>query len=221
MNDDLHPERHRTERHRPPQSPDGDSAATHGEIVEPGRATQPTVGARVNSFARTVVISLIVLALLVIAYFILAAFLPRWWADQIGQRVDRSFSRGVGTGLVIGFVCTFAPLLLLVFAAVGRGRLRNVPTIFCVIAAVVIAIPNLLTLSVVLGTNNSAHAGERIFDVQGPAFRASSLWGAIIGALLAIAVSYFIWGYRRRGRKLHESERRVAEDRALLADRDD
>lgn len=180
----------------------------------------PSVSERVNSFARKVVVSLIILALLVIAYFLLAAFLPRWWADQIGQRVDGSFSRGVGTGLVVGLVCTFVPLLFMVFAVLGRGRLRNVPTIFCVLAGIVVAIPNLLTLSVVLGGNNSAHAGERIFDVEAPAFRASSLWGAIIGVLLAIIVSWFIWGYRRRGRKLSQSKTREAEARAIAEGRD-
>ena len=39
-----------------------------------------------------------------------------------------------------------------------------------------------------------------------PEFRGASLGGAIAGALVAVVAAYFIWGYRRRGRKLHESK---------------
>lgn len=167
------------------------------------------IGDRANTVAKKVVIGLVIAVLVVITYFILEAFLPRWWAGQIGDRVDGSFSRGVGTGLVIGFVCTFVPLLLLVLAFVSRTRLRNVPTIIAAILAIVVAIPNLLTLAVVAGGGNGAHAGERIFDVDAPGFRAASLWGVIAGVVIAVAVGYFIWRYRRRGRQLRETREQV------------
>lgn len=170
-----------------------------------------SVGDRLNSVGHKVVAAVIVIALLVIAYFILEAFLPRWWAQQIGRSVDGSFTRGIGSGLVIGFICTFVPILLIVFAVISRGRLRNVPAIVCGVLAIVVAIPNLLTLAVVLGGGNGSHAGQRTLDVSAPGFRGASLWGVIIGAIVAVAVAYFVWGYRRRGRKLHESKAALAE----------
>ena len=181
--------------------------------VEPAH---PSLGERAGAVARKVVAAVLIVAVLVGAYFLLAAFLPRWWAQQVGHRVGGSFSGGIGMGLTVGFICTFVPILLIVFAVISRGRLRNVPAIACALLAVVVAVPNLLTLAVVLGGNNSAHAGERIFDVDAPGFRGASAWGAIVGALIAILVAYVIWGYRRRGRKLHESQAREAEARALL-----
>ena len=45
--------------------------------------------------------------------------------------------------------------------------------------AVLLAVPNWLTLSVVAGNSKAAHAGERIFDVDAPGFRAATAIGAI------------------------------------------
>ncbi|MBM7279029.1 hypothetical protein JTZ10_14830 [Gordonia rubripertincta] len=163
---------------------------------------KPTAAERANTLIKKVVIGLIIAALLVITYFILEAFLPRWWAGQIGRRVDGSMASGVWTGLVLGVVCTFVPLLLFTFAFLSRSRLRNVPAIAFAVVGVIVAIPNLLTLTVVIGGGNGAHAGERIFDVDAPGFRAATAWGVIIGVLLAIVVGWFIWRYRRRGREL-------------------
>ncbi|WP_238419561.1 hypothetical protein [Gordonia sp. 'Campus'] len=165
--------------------------------------TKPTVGERANSVVKKVVIGLVIAALLVVTYFILEAFLPRWWAGQIGRRVEGSFGRGIATGLVLGIVCTFVPILFFMWSFVNRGRMKNVPTIAFAVLGVVLAIPNLLTLTVVAGGGNGAHAGERIFDVEAPGFRAATAWGVIIGLLLAVGVGYFIWRYRRRGRQLN------------------
>lgn len=181
--------------------------ATSGDV-------RPSLGARAGTLGKRVLAGIVILALLVIAYFVLEAFLPRWWAQTIGHRVQGAISGGIGIGLAIGFICTFVPILLAVFALISGGRLRAIPAIVCGVSAVVVAIPNLLTLAVVLGNGNSAHAGERIFDVDAPGFRGASLVGAIVGALIAILVAYFIWGYRRRGRKLDQSRAREAEARA-------
>ncbi|AFR49122.1 MULTISPECIES: hypothetical protein [unclassified Gordonia (in: high G+C Gram-positive bacteria)] len=201
----------------PAGSPPGTtpSSASYPVGSEPGTApatdpttdatpVKPTAGERANAVVKKVVIGLVIAALLVVTYFILEAFLPRWWAGQIGQRVEGSFSRGIGTGLVLGIVCTFVPVLFFTLSFVYRGRMKNVPTIMFAVLGVIVAVPNLLTLTVVAGGGNGAHAGERIFDVEAPGFRAATAWGVIIGAVLAVGVGYFIWRYRRRGRQLRE-----------------
>lgn len=156
-----------------PSSPLPGSAPAGGAVTD--TPPKPTAGERANALVKKVVIGLVIAALLVVTYFILEAFLPRWWAGQIGRRVNGSMASGVWTGLVIGFVCTFLPLLFFTLSFLNRSRLRNIPTIsFCVLG-VLAAIPNLLTLAVVAGGGNGAHAGERIFDVEAPGFRAASL----------------------------------------------
>jgi hypothetical protein len=182
------------------------------DAVEPQRpeSADPSLGKRVSAVVHRLIAAVIVVAALVGAYFLLEAFLPRWWAQQIGRSIGGAFSRGIGSGFVIGFVCTFIPILLVVFAVISRGRLKNVPAAVCGIGAIVVAIPNLLTLAVVAGRGNGSHAGQRIFDVDAPGFRGATLGGAIAGALTAAGAAYFIWGYRRRGRKLHEAKAREA-----------
>lgn len=175
-----------------------------GSTTTDGTPVRRTAGERANAVVKKVVIGLVIAALLVVTYFILEAFLPRWWAGQIGRRVEGSFSRGIGTGLVLGIVCTFLPVLFFTLAFVNRSRMKNVPTIMFAVLGVIVAIPNLLTLTVVAGGGNGAHAGERIFDVDAPGFRAATAWGVVIGIVLAVGVGYFIWRYRRRGRQLRE-----------------
>ncbi|MFC6509312.1 hypothetical protein ACFQBY_12685 [Promicromonospora citrea] len=135
-------------------------------------------------------------------YLLLSAFLPRWWAQVIGNAVDGSFAAGAWWGLVTGAVFTLVPLLLLAQAFLPR-RSWPVRGGFA-LAAALLAVPNLLTLTIVLGTSSAAHAGERVLDVDGPAFRGGTAWGAVVGALVALVVIALGVLYRRRGRQLRE-----------------
>lgn len=137
-----------------------------------------------------------------LVYLFLSAFLPRWWAQVIGNAVDGSFAAGAWWGLVTGAVFTLVPLLFLAQAAMPN-RTWPVRGGFVLVAAL-FAVPNLLTLGIVLGTSAAAHAGERILDVDGPAFRGGTGWGAVIGALAAAAIITTGALYRRRGRQLRE-----------------
>ncbi|MBJ7456959.1 MAG: hypothetical protein JHC74_12955 [Thermoleophilia bacterium] len=137
---------------------------------------------------------------IVIAWFIAAAALPRWWSHRVGDQVDGSLSAGIGIGLFYGFVFTFLPLMILTFAI--RRRRSWKARGWIALAAVVLALPNLLTLGIVIGNSSAAHAGERTLDVDAPNFRASSLIGAIVGALAVVGVRYLmISRARAKGRE--------------------
>jgi len=129
---------------------------------------------------------------------IASATIPRWWAQRIGDQVDGSLVTGTFVGLFYGFVFTALPLLAL--AAVARWRRTPRAIAVAVGFAVVLAIPNLMTLGIVLGTGNAAHAGERILDVEAPAFRGAGLVGALIALAMAGFVAYLIVS-RERARK--------------------
>ncbi|MGW4120516.1 permease [Nocardia sp. NPDC004711] len=144
-----------------------------------------------------------------LVYLMLAAFIPRWWAQRIGEWVSGSFAKGIWYGLIMGAVCTAVPLFL--FLAAGlRWRKRGGMFIAggAAVLAIVIAIPNLMTLTIVWGNSNAAHAGERILDVDGPGFRGATLAGAIVAALLFLLVAFLLG--RRRFRR-YRAERRHAE----------
>ncbi|ONM46881.1 permease [Nocardia donostiensis] len=168
------------------------------------------------SWRNRIIGGLVFLAALVIAYFILAAFIPRWWAQQVGQMVNGSFAKGIGWGLVFGGLCTAVPLFLLLFAALmWRRRGGKVIAGGASVLAVVCAIPNLMTLAVVLGGGNAAHAGERIMDVDAPAFRGASLVGALLAVLVFAAATFLVvrrrWrGHRQAGRPVPETTETAA-----------
>lgn len=147
---------------------------------------------------------------IVVAVLLASAAVPRWWAQRIGGRVDGSITQGVLAGLFCGFVFTF--LALVVFILVMR-RGRTVKAIAIgLAAALVLALPNLMTLGIVLGVGSGAHAGDRILDVEAPAFRGATLAGAIVAGLLAS----YIW-YLLASRDRAREARRRAEERLEAA----
>ncbi|MFC4603525.1 hypothetical protein [Rhodococcus kronopolitis] len=186
-------------------------------------ATDPASrgGADWTGWARKAAAGLVIAVVLVVVYFALAAFLPRWWAQQAGSLSSGSFTRGIAWGLLYGVLCTLLPLLLFRLAWRARGwKYRRVAQIGSVVLGVLLALPNLLTLTVVLGTSSAASAGDRIMDVDAPGFRASSLVGAVIGALAFVILVWASWKYRRRGEELAErrNEERAREQAAKVQD---
>ena len=149
---------------------------------------------------------LAVIGLAIGAYFLGAAFLPRWWAHRVGNQVNDSIAAGIALGLFYGFVFTVLPLYVL-----WRGFRRRRPWrhwLAFLVGAVLLASPNLLTLGIVLGTGNAAHAGERTLDVQAPAYRTSVLIGAIVAGAAFLALRYVLFSRRlARGRLARVRER--------------
>lgn len=158
---------------------------------------------------RRAVITVLVVALLIVLAFLGAAFLPRWWAHRIANQVNGSMSVGITLGLFYGFVFSVLPL----FTAVRAFRKRRPWKVWASLTAlaIVLAGPNLLTLGIVIGSGNAAHAGARTLDVDAPGFRGASLAGAITGALSIAAVEYLLISRRSSRRQLREAQRRGEE----------
>jgi hypothetical protein len=148
---------------------------------------------QVDTWAKRALIAIVVLAALIGAWFLGAAFLPRWWAHRIGDQANGGFTGGILVGLFYGFVFTAVPLATLGFAFHKHRPWKSRAWIFGV--AVLLALPNLLTLGIVIGTGKAAHAGERTLDVDAPGFRGATLGGVLTG-LLAVA----LWEYLRYSR---------------------
>ncbi|MFF0490837.1 permease [Nocardia sp. NPDC003482] len=143
----------------------------------------------------------LVIVVLVIAYLVLSAFIPRWWAQRVSDMSGHgSFAKGIWSGLVLGFAGTLIPLLLLLAAALmWRRRGGRFVAGAAAVLAIVAALPNLMTLSIVAGGSNAAHAGERVLDVDAPGFRGATLVGAIVAAVLFVLLLFLLT--RRRLRK--------------------
>jgi len=170
--------------------------------VEPVDGGAPVEPERHISWSTRLIIGFVVLVALVVGYFIATSLLPRWWAHRVGAVADGSLTAGIFAGLTCGVVFTVLPLLLLRLM-LGRRARWGLRLTYLVLAAVAAA-PNLITLGIVLGTNNAAHAGERIMDVEASGFRGATLVGAVAGAVLMVAAWSLLFSRRRRK---HEVER--------------
>jgi uncharacterized membrane protein (DUF485 family) len=166
-------------------------------------------------WVRRIVLAIVLIGVVYLAYLMSAAFFPRWWAQRVADQVDGSVGRGTTWGLFYGVVFTAVPLFVLV--QVRRGffswKWRGVVAL----VAVVLATPNWLTLSVVAGNSNAAHAGERIMDVDAPGFRAATLIGVLIGA--AVVIAFTVVTMRLTSRR--NEVRRLKGERDDLRRRDD
>jgi hypothetical protein len=148
----------------------------------------------------------VALVVVVLGGLIASATVPRWWAQRVGDQVDGSITQGTLLGLFYGFVFTLVPIAILVLILRWRRTWRWV--VFALALAILVALPNLMTLGIVIGRGNAAHAGDRILDVEAPAFRGGTLAGALLAAGLIAFVAYLIVS---RGRA-HSSARRARED---------
>lgn len=171
------------------------TAANDSEPGAPAPAAPgPAHAGRSRNWKKTLILAGVALVLLIAAYFILNALIPRWWSQRIGDAVHGSLTTGTILGLCIGFACTLVPLFVLTLAL--RPRTHWKWRIAWIVLALMLAAPNLCTLSVVAGGGSGAHAGQRTLDVNAPAFRGASLIGVLLGAALYAVLMYFI--LRRR-----------------------
>ncbi|RPF19872.1 hypothetical protein [Myceligenerans xiligouense] len=192
-----------------PGAAEGKEGAGVGADGPAGASSSDNVWLDWRGWIKRVIVAVALVVVVWLVYQFLAAFLPRWWAQTIGDAVDGSFAAGAWWGFLIGLVFTAGPVVLLLLAAWPGPRSAPVRT-GLVVLAILCAAPNLLTMAVVLGSSNAAHAGERIMDVDAPAFRGASLAGALTGGILALALTGLIAWFRLRGRRLKELQARGA-----------
>ena len=146
------------------------------------------------------------LVVLVLAVIVVSATVPRWWAHRVGDQVDGSITQGTTLGLVYGFVFTFLPIVAIVLILRWRRTWKTI--LAAVLIGVVLALPNLMTLSIVVGRGNAAHAGDRTLDVDAPAFRGASLVGAIVAGLVLVFIGWLMVSRDRA----HSKARRARKD---------
>jgi MFS family permease len=150
--------------------------------------------------ARNIIVAVAVFALLA---FLSAAFLPRWWAHRIGHQVNGSLSLGITLGLFYGFVFTLLPLLAARWAFHKRRPWKTWGALSLVV--LLLAAPNLLTLGIVIGNGNAAHAGERTLDVDAPGYRDATLAGVLSAVLILALGEYALRTHRRSKRELERA----------------
>jgi hypothetical protein len=150
------------------------------------------------------------LVVVLVGGLIASATVPRWWAQRIGDQVDGSITQGTLLGLFYGFVFTIVPIAIILLILRIRRTWRWV--VFALALAILVALPNLMTLGIVIGRGNAAHAGDRILDVEAPAFRGGTLAGAMLACGLVAFVGYLLVSRGRARGKLSEATAPPRED---------
>ena len=161
---------------------------------------------KLRVWAKRALVIILVAGFLILAGFLGAAFVPRWWAHRIGNQVNGGIATGIIVGLFYGSVFTGLPLVVLFWNFRKRRSLKVWTTWF--LAAIVLALPNLFTLGIILGTGKASHAGERTLDVEAPGFRGACLAGAIVAAVAVALFEYILISgrlHRRRLKKLEQT----------------
>jgi len=196
-----------------------ESAATNepheDDALERKIRDQPDIAP--GAWIRRIVLAIVLLVVAYVGFRISAAFFPRWWAHRVGDQVGDSLTKGTLWGLFYGFVFTFVPLLLLF--QIRRRFFSWTWRIVVAVVALLLAGPNWLTLSVVAGNSKAAHAGERIFDVEAPGFRAGTLSGVIAGAVLALIITGTSMQMRHRKKEVKRLRGERDELKRAQADR--
>lgn len=184
------------------------------EDLDTGSATgSPSAGATGSerNLGRRMLFIVVISAALVISYLVGAAVVPRWWAQRIGNVVDGSLVAGNTLGFGFGFAFTLLPIFVLYLG--WRFKKSWKRALGFIVGAFIVGAPNLMTLGIVVGSGNAAHAGERILDVDGPGFRGGSLVGAIAAVVAGVVLVWLVSSRRRNKTK-------AAELKAELGSRD-
>lgn len=156
--------------------------------------------ARVEKGARGFLLLVVLAVILWFVYLMGSAFLPRWWAQHVADRVDGRFSAGILWGLGYGIGSTLIALGLL--SQMRRGFLKIWGRVALLLLIVLALSPNLLTLAITLGTKKSTNAASRTLDVMAPAFRSSMLIGVISAIIVFSAFSLLLWRLRMKKRQV-------------------
>ncbi|MFI6689797.1 hypothetical protein [Streptomyces sp. NPDC050485] len=160
------------------------------------RSRQTGASGRAPDWRKRALSGAVALAVLVAAYFILAATIPRWWSQRVGDAVRGHLGVGLVIGLALGVTCTLLPLIV---AWIGLHKRRSwKATASWLALAVVLALPNLWTLSVVAGRGSASHAGQRVMDVNAPWFRGGTLAGVVTSVV--VVAGFLALARSRRGR---------------------
>jgi Na+/proline symporter len=169
--------------------------------------------ARGGSWRRRAILLVLAIGVLVLAYFFAASFLPRWWAHRVGDQVKGRFSGGIWWGLTYGVLCTAVPLVVVrqAFRKRWDWQRRWQTRAIVVVIALLLALPNLMTLGIVLGNGAASHAGERILDVDAPGFRGATLAGVLVAVVVCVLAQYLVTTRRRRTREVKQLRRRDKE----------
>lgn len=139
---------------------------------------------------------------LVVLYLVASVTVPLIWANAIRDQIGGQLGNSIPLGMFYGFVFSFVPLLIVWQAR--RNRLNKWVRISLVGLAVLLLIPNLLTLAVVYGTSGTAADARAIWSNSANWFGMWSQIFMVAGVVCAVGGIVLTRMWLRRGAKIRE-----------------
>lgn len=146
---------------------------------------------------RRVTIGAGVVIVLVLLGVLGSIVLPGWWAGVVTGLVQGVSSAGILVGLVCGVLFTVIPASVIWLAVRSTWTWRT--RLIVAASAAVVALPNVLTLVIDVGTTSSALDARMDMVIGSPSFTGATLVGVIVGLAGLIGV-VLGWRWLRRSR---------------------
>ena len=138
--------------------------------------------------------------LLVVIYLIASVTVPLMWANTIRDQVAGQLGNSIPIGMFYGFVFTFFPILIAWQA--HRRKLSGWVRISLASIGILLMIPNVLTLSVIYGTTQTAADARSIWANTANWFGTWSQMFMVVGVVCAVGSIVLARMWFRRGRKI-------------------
>ncbi|MEO6531697.1 MAG: hypothetical protein ABI563_06600 [Specibacter sp.] len=139
---------------------------------------------------------------LVVAYLIASVTVPLVWANAIRDQVGGQLGNSIPLGMFYGFTFTFIPVLVVWQAR--RKNLNKWVRIALLTAGLLLAMPNLLTLSVLYGSTETAADARVIWAMSSNWFGTWSQLFMVLGVVSGIGVIVLGRMWLRRGKRIRE-----------------
>ena len=161
-----------------------------------GKAKMSPALARAMTAAAAVVV-------LIIGYLAASATVPLLWAQFIGEQIGGQSANGILLAMFYGFTFSFVPLLIAWQAR--RRKLNKWVRVALGVAAVVLTLPNVLTLGVMYGGTQTAVQARAVWTIGAHWFGTWSQIFMLAGVMGAVAVIVLGRARSRRRRNVHQT----------------
>ncbi|MDJ0318200.1 MULTISPECIES: hypothetical protein [Arthrobacter] len=208
----------------PTYSGDGQAPDTRGSTpthlpTAPGTSNET----KMPSWLFRTILGMGAAAVLVIVYFVASVTVPLMWANSIRDQIGGQLGNSIPLGMFYGFVFSFFPVVIAWQA--HRRRLNKWVRVSLLALAVLLTIPNLLTLAVLFGNTKTAADARSIWANSANWFGTWSQLFMVVGVVCAVALVVLGRMWRRRGKRIREiktAEKLVYKDKLAqkLAGRD-
>ncbi|ALE05447.1 hypothetical protein AL755_08100 [Arthrobacter sp. ERGS1:01] len=183
-----------------------DSAAPTPENARPSNLAEtegaPKPRRKMPAWLLRTIVVIAALVILVIAYLIASVTVPLTWAHAIRNQVGGQLGNSIPLGMFYGFVFSFVPVV--VGWQAHYKKMHKWVRVGILVVALLLTIPNLLTLAVLHGNSKTAADARAIWATSANWFGTWSQIFMVVGVACAVALIVLTRIWLRRGKRVRQ-----------------